>query len=512
MKWISRMIMLLVATWTFQACQKEYSVENGGGVGSFASQWEFKDGTTQFKGPVDTAYIDDFGVVKGMTIEGSSPNGLDAFILEIFAQSFTVGTYKSPQALMSYLRNGTQVTYQVDPTVPNAFEVNITKIDSASVSGTFGGKVLDSSGQVKTITEGKFVAKLKSTVTPPPPPGEGKVTFWAAESCSAGRAMTLQIAGRTGTITSFTATEPTACGAAGTATFTLPVGNYTYKLLCGTDSIGTGSVAITANGCVKVKCSPGGVTPPTNCKLEKIVEYDSASGAASYGYISTFTAQQVTRYQMIDSTTNTVDATFNITYPAGRVQVDANQYFTVGTDGRITQFNGYLDPTDNTSGGVVIKYTYNAAGQMTKAGYELAQAPGIEALQLVYTYTGANLSKFELRTIVGIGTYAKAGEVEYTYDQFLTAKNFICLLAGGELTLFQSAINYGTPSANLLRKAIFREFNPQTGALVSTSVTDFKNYVIGSDNRVMRFNVSGDDFDIIGLFAGYRYNLVYKCF
>lgn len=514
MKWIRSSILAFAALFAISSCQKEYSVENGGSVGTFTSQWEFKEGSTQFKGPVDTAYIDDFGVVKGLTIEGSSPNGLDAFILEIFAQNFAVGSYKTPQAIMSYLRNGTQITYQVDPTVPNSFEINITKIDSANISGTFGGKVLDSAGQVKTITEGKFVAKLRSSgVTPPPPPGEGKVTFWATDGCTAGRPLTVQIAGRTGTITSFTATEPSACGAAGTATFTLQAGSYTWKLLCGSDSIGAGQVAISSNGCVKVKCSGAGVPVQNNCKLEKMVEYDSASGDVSYAFLSTYNAsQQVTKFELYDSVALSSDGSFNITYPAGRVQIDPNQYFTLGTAGRVSEFKGYVDPTSNVSGNVTIKYTYNTSGQMTKAGYEFGQLPGIEALQILYTYTGSNLTKIELRTASGLGTYSKIGEVEYAYDLTKSPRNFICLLAGAEMTLFQTSINYGTASANLLTKAIFREYNPQTGALTGTTVTDFKNYVLDANNYVKQFNVSGDDFDLLGLYAGFRYNLTYKCF
>jgi len=508
MKFLKHIAFFALAVVTLLGCQKEYSIETGGTPGTVTSQWEFKEGSNAFKGPFDTAYIEDVGVLKVLTLEGTSQSGLDDFTLQVFGQDIKVGTYKTPLAYMSYLKNGTKTLYETDPTAVDAFTIIISKLDSTGISGTFNGQVKDSVGAIKNIVDGKFSAKLKNTVTPPPT--NGQVTFWASEGCTAGKPLTVKISGQSGTITTFTPTEPTSCGAAGTATFTLPAGSYIWKLYCGTDSVGTGDVTVVANGCVKRRCSVTAL--PQDCKLQKIAEYDSASNKATYAYVSTYTGTIVSKYEMIDSIKKVVDKAFNITYPAGKVQLDANQYFVVGAIGRVTEFHGHFDPTVDTSGEVIIKYTYNASGQLTESAYEQPSLPGIALIKVQNSYTGTNLTKVELKPLTNAGTYVKSYEIEYQYNLARTTKSFMNLLIGTEITLFQTAINTGVPtSTNALIKAIAKEYDQNTGLVTSTATTIFGNYDIDANNYIKSFTVSGDDFGALGLFSHGKYVMSYKC-
>ncbi len=62
--------------------------------------------------------------------------------------------------------------------------------------------------------------------------------------------MTVNIGGKTGSITSYYSTSPS-CGASGCAIFTLPIGSYSYSA-SSTFGLSTwsGTVTVTKNGCL----------------------------------------------------------------------------------------------------------------------------------------------------------------------------------------------------------------------------------------------------------------------
>src|SRR3984893_3718850 len=219
MKSLRLTLLILFSFVLFFSCKKEKSLETGGS-NSLNAEWEFKEGKV-YKGKVDTAFIDDFGTtLKTLFISGTSTDGKELLSIAVSGiNTSSPATYKSPNVLFSYL-NSTVSIYGNDINATGDFTVVITKIDSAGVSGTFTGKVKDSAGSAKTITEGKFTAKLKKTVVNPPPPGNGQLTFWAKSSCTAGGNIIIKLANnQTAVITAFTPTEPTSCGASGTASF-----------------------------------------------------------------------------------------------------------------------------------------------------------------------------------------------------------------------------------------------------------------------------------------------------
>ncbi len=250
----------------------------------------------------------------------------------------------------------------------------------------------------------------------------------------------------------------------------------------------------------------------SNCKLQKLIETDPVGGDAEYAFISAYdAANKVSNIQLVDSSTNSVDFSFPVSYPSGRVQVDADQYFVTGSNGKITEFHGYEYPDDKTSERLIARYTYNASGLLTKRTAEYDSLKGVTAFQIVYSYTGNNVTKAEISLNFG-PALAKVGEILYEYDVSKPVKSFISLHSvASELFLFQTAVNAGLSSVNALTKATVKILNVSNGNLDSF-VTNFVNYKINSKNYVTSFDVTGDDFDVAGLSSGKRYVLNYHCF
>lgn len=255
MKYFKPLLTLLAAAVVFLACKKEYSVENGTGTNALTAQWEFKEGGVQFKGPIDTAYVDTVSGIRFLTVNGKSDDGKDQLILQVFTPDLKPGTYKTPLSSFDYLRNGASL-YQSDLAAVDSFSLTITQIDAVSVTGTFTGKAKDKAGASRTIVDGKFSAKFKTgSVINPPVKDSGQVMLWSKSGCGGGTStspISVSIAGKNGQITKFNATEPTACGSDGAFTVKLAVGSYNWTAKCGTDSV-TGSVTVTNGGCTKVE-------------------------------------------------------------------------------------------------------------------------------------------------------------------------------------------------------------------------------------------------------------------
>ncbi|MEO5681216.1 MAG: hypothetical protein ABIQ88_01180 [Chitinophagaceae bacterium] len=257
MKYLQRLLALVAISAGIFSCQKEYSIENPVGGSNAASQWEFKEGGVQFKGPVDTAAIDTIGTYKFLTITGRSEDGSSQISLQVFGADLKVGTYKTPFSLFTYVK-GTTSVYQTDQTLADSFSIIITKLDTTGVSGTFSGKAL-SGNTGKTIVDGKFTAVFKNSPIVVPPPASkdsGQVMLWSKAGCGGGTSINpiaVTIGGtRTGSITKFFTTEPTTCDPVGSFSIKLPVGTYPWVAKCGTDSV-TGTVTVTKAGCTKAQ-------------------------------------------------------------------------------------------------------------------------------------------------------------------------------------------------------------------------------------------------------------------
>jgi hypothetical protein len=75
---------------------------------------KFKEAANEFKGPVDTAFIDTLSGIKFLSVEGKSANGQEAMLLQVLGAELKPGTYSKGQAIFSYLKGASTVLYQTD--------------------------------------------------------------------------------------------------------------------------------------------------------------------------------------------------------------------------------------------------------------------------------------------------------------------------------------------------------------------------------------------------------------
>jgi hypothetical protein len=258
----------------------------------------------------------------------------------------------------------------------------------------------------------------------------------------------------------------------------------------------------------------GGKVPEVKgaCKLGEFIVSDVQTGRAEVGYISSYdSAMKVTRLETWDSVNNVMIKSFPVNYSTpGRVMVDVDQFFVTGTDGRVTEYHGYEDPYDPTSPKIIVRFTYNSAGQLVKRTMEDIATPGIIYSQMDYIYTGGNLTKAEVRAVFGTTTILVV-EVTYEYDGAKKVKDFVKLHAlAAEVFYFQTAIDAGVNSTDALVKTTVKTTNPLTG-VVDQFITQYVNYDIDAQQHVKSFEVIGFDFNVGGLEAGKKYTLKYAC-
>lgn len=364
-----RLLLVLVAPLLFFGCSKEKSFEVGNN--NTVSQWEFTEGSNFFKGTVDTGYVTDLGSgIRSLTLEGTSDNGTG--FLNIVVLGFNTsapGVYKTPAVLFDY-STATKTLYENDITAVGEFTLEITKVDSAGVTGVFSGKVKDSSGAIKTITNGKISAKFGA----PTPPAKGQLTFWSKASCTAGGDITVRLSNnQTGTISTFVATAP-ACGASGSANFTLDPGVYTFVAKCGTTDSVSGTVLVQPNICTRTEISFAGAP---------------ANGEATFWAKASCTAGGNISIKLSNTQTGTITA-FTPTAPANCAAA-GNANFTLPA-GNYT-WVAKCGPTDSIVGNLAV-----TASQCSKvevvfptggpAQYTLVGAPGnCSNTQVQATYT-----------------------------------------------------------------------------------------------------------------------------
>ncbi len=257
---------------------------------------------------------------------------------------------------------------------------------------------------------------------------------------------------------------------------------------------------------VLIKSTP----PPLQgiCKLRNIGLLDIGSGKGWASITNSFnSSNQVSRVQNVDSVNNVIIDNFNLVYSATRVTLDTAQYFDLDASGRIKEFHGYLD-ADVASGNspkVIIRYTFDANGYMTKAAYSLPSFPTLVVQEINFTWTNGNLTKV---TISEPNSLAKV-EIVYTYDVTKSPKEFLCLFPNYEIVYMQTAVNYGKNSVNLPTKSTITEFDATTGQPNTPEVSDFKAYQLNSENYVTSFVIEGEGSVLPG---NTRYALSYKCY
>lgn len=145
-----------MGVFSLAACTKEKSIEQSDDAVSLENTWRFTQGTRLYSGLVDTVMIEEVNGLQILTLEGSTTDGVGLLGLALGGAILQPGEYISPLSAMIYLEDSEEV-FESNPLNAD-FKINITRLDSALVTGTFSGKVLDSTGVEVDIIAGSFSA------------------------------------------------------------------------------------------------------------------------------------------------------------------------------------------------------------------------------------------------------------------------------------------------------------------------------------------------------------------
>lgn len=152
------------------ACQKEYSIENGN-KGIVQGSWQFTNGSTNYAGNMDTIYQIASGSTNELFLIGTSSNGTQNFEMHLFADTFKIGTYKASAFQSSFLYSSSgKSIYQASQLI-GEFIVNITSLDDNHIEGTFSGSATDSTSSLVQLTAGSFNSTLANGIINPPSSG-----------------------------------------------------------------------------------------------------------------------------------------------------------------------------------------------------------------------------------------------------------------------------------------------------------------------------------------------------
>ncbi len=241
------------------------------------------------------------------------------------------------------------------------------------------------------------------------------------------------------------------------------------------------------------------------CKLQNIGFFDLTTGLSFAGISNTFNnSNVVTNVKFYDSANQTVLENFDLVYSPNRIDIDTAQYFELDATGRIAAFYGYVDAEAGAGyPRVIIRYTYDGNGYMTKAAYALPVAPSITVQEINYTWTNGNLTK---AVISAPGSLEKV-EIDYEYDLTKAPKSFICLFPNYEVVYLQSAINYGRNSTNVMSRSRVTNYDV-SGVQTNQVESTYENYVIDGD-YVQSFDIRGNGALLPG---DTKYVLGYKCY
>lgn len=109
------------------------------------------------------------------------------------------------------------------------------------------------------ITAILFTGCKKEDLLPkiPATPSNGQGMFWTASDLGCGT-ITVSVGGYTGYITSYYSTGTPGCNAAGSATFSLAPGAYSYTASCTGGNTWSGVISISENGCSRIQLTGSG--------------------------------------------------------------------------------------------------------------------------------------------------------------------------------------------------------------------------------------------------------------
>ncbi|MEO6329648.1 MAG: hypothetical protein ABIO55_11980 [Ginsengibacter sp.] len=154
-----KIVFFTLITLVFISCKKEYSYENGNNISG--GTWQFQNKATQYSGNVDSSFIETMSGTKVLTIEGKSLSGQEKFRIRLYtADSFTATTYLASLSQGDFdFFTSTKTIFNGD-VLAGEFTVNIIALSNNTITGTFSGVAVDSTGAQTQIVAGTFTSAI----------------------------------------------------------------------------------------------------------------------------------------------------------------------------------------------------------------------------------------------------------------------------------------------------------------------------------------------------------------
>jgi len=252
-----------------------------------------------------------------------------------------------------------------------------------------------------------------------------------------------------------------------------------------------------------------------DCRISKIVSTDTsgtAAGGTGTGLGSIEAAinslDVVTKITRFDSLSNTIEFINSPIYSNDSVYINADEYFVVDANKRITKMHGLADPTDPFSLQYDVFFDYNTAGYLTTKTYFLTSSPAAPFYKVDYTYTGGgNLTHM---TAVNLPGGDLEMDADITYLTNLVPRRFIYIFPDERFyPEFNQYFNFGTKNFNAVKKMTVRNYDP--GNVVRDSlVSNFSNYIMSRDGYVLSVQMGKDNQPSLPALAG-KLSFSYHC-
>ena len=244
-----------------------------------------------------------------------------------------------------------------------------------------------------------------------------------------------------------------------------------------------------------------------DCRISKIV-YTDTSAKIGLGSIAAEinSLDIVTKVTRFDSVSNTIEFIDVPVYINDTVYINADEYFVVDVNKRISKLHALLDPTDPFSLQYDVFYLYNALGYLVTKNYFLTISPALPFSQVNYIYSSGNLIHMD-------GIDKTNGELiidaDITYYSNITPRRYIYVFPDENgYSDFSQFFNFGLKNLNAIRKMKVRNYDP--GNVVRDSlVSTFSNYIISKDNYVLSVQMDTLQPSIPAL--GGKLSFSYKC-
>jgi hypothetical protein len=245
-----------------------------------------------------------------------------------------------------------------------------------------------------------------------------------------------------------------------------------------------------------------------DCRISKIVYTDTAAKKGLGSIEAIINSQDiVSKITRFDSVSNTIEFIDSLTYRNDSVYLNADEYFVVDANKRITKLHGLLDPTDPFSLQFDVLYLYNTAGYLVTKNYFLTIFPGSPYQQVSYTYAGGNLVHMQT---IDKSNDELINDADVDYYSNIMPKRFIYIFPDEQAySDFTQFFDFGLKNINAVRKLKVRYYDP--GNVVRDSaVSNFSNYLISKDNYVLSVQMDSVSQQSIPALAG-KLSFSYHC-